>query len=98
MTEPIRIANCSGFYGDRLSGAREMVEGGPIDYLMLDYLAEVTMSIMQKQRSRNPFDRVAVLSHQRPRRAAQPRLKLEQLCLAEQAPDLEDVIEITAPA
>ena len=33
MTEPIRIANCSGFFGDRLAGAREMVEGGPIDVL-----------------------------------------------------------------
>jgi len=54
MSECLRIANCSGFYGDRLSAAREMVEGGPIDYLMLDYLAEVTMSILQKQKARDP--------------------------------------------
>ena len=40
MTDMLRIANCSGFYGDRLSAAREMVEGGPIDVLTGDYLAE----------------------------------------------------------
>ena len=43
---PIRIANCSGFYGDRRSAAREMVEGGPIDYLTGDYLAELTMALL----------------------------------------------------
>ena len=41
MTDVLRIANCSGFYGDRLSAAREMVEGGPIDVLTGDYLAEL---------------------------------------------------------
>ncbi|HEX2202438.1 MAG TPA: acyclic terpene utilization AtuA family protein [Longimicrobium sp.] len=50
----IRIASGQGFWGDQLDAPRQQVEGGPIDYLMLDYLAEVTMSIMQKQRSRNP--------------------------------------------
>ena len=40
MSAPLRIANCSGFYGDRLSAAREMVTGGPIDFLTGDYLAE----------------------------------------------------------
>jgi hypothetical protein len=49
----IRIANCSGFYGDRLSAAREMVEGGPIDVLTGDYLAELTMSILYGQRMRD---------------------------------------------
>jgi hypothetical protein len=44
----IRIANCSGFYGDRLSAAREMVDGGPIDVLTGDYLAELTMLILWK--------------------------------------------------
>jgi len=44
----IRIANCSGFYGDRLAAAREMVEGGPIDVLTGDYLAELTMLILWK--------------------------------------------------
>lgn len=50
----IRIASCQGFWGDSLDAPVRQVEGGPVDYLMLDYLAEVTMSIMQKQRSRNP--------------------------------------------
>ncbi|HUR51815.1 MAG TPA: acyclic terpene utilization AtuA family protein [Mycobacteriales bacterium] len=54
MTAPIRIANCSGFYGDRLSAAREMVEGGPIDVLTGDWLAELTMLILFKDRLRNP--------------------------------------------
>ncbi|MDP6377372.1 MAG: DUF1446 domain-containing protein [Pseudomonadales bacterium] len=49
MSDIIRIANCSGFYGDRLDAAREMVEGGPIDVLTGDYLAELTMSILYAQ-------------------------------------------------
>jgi hypothetical protein len=49
---PIVIANCSGFYGDRLSAAREMVEGGPIDVLTGDWLAELTMLILWKAKSR----------------------------------------------
>jgi hypothetical protein len=52
--EYIRIASGQGFWGDRLQAPVEQVRRGPIDYLMLDYLAEVTMSIMQKQRSRDP--------------------------------------------
>lgn len=52
-TRPIRIANCSGFFGDRLSAAKEMVEGGPIDVLTGDWLAELTMLILYKQKSRN---------------------------------------------
>ncbi len=44
----IRIGNCSGFYGDRLSAFREMLEGGPLDYLTGDYLAELTMLILGK--------------------------------------------------
>jgi len=57
MTEPkppVRIANCSGFYGDRLSGAREMVEGGPIDVLTGDWLAELTMLILARARASRP--------------------------------------------
>ena len=50
----LRIANCSGFYGDRLSAAREVVEGGPIDVLTGDYLAELTMMILFKDRMKNP--------------------------------------------
>lgn len=51
---PVRIANCSGFYGDRLAAAREMVEDGPIDVLTGDYLAELTMSILWKARAKDP--------------------------------------------
>ncbi|MDA2944800.1 MAG: DUF1446 domain-containing protein [Actinomycetota bacterium] len=54
MADPIRIANCSGFFGDRLSGAREMVEGGPIDVLTGDWLAELTMLILTRIRAKNP--------------------------------------------
>jgi len=54
MAEPIRIANCSGFYGDRLSAAREMVEGGPIDVLTGDWLAELTMLILARTRAKRP--------------------------------------------
>lgn len=54
MRENIRIAGGQGFWGDLLEAPERQVEGGPIDYLMLDYLAEVTMSIMQKQRARDP--------------------------------------------
>lgn len=54
MREKIRIASGQGFWGDLLDAPVRQVEGGPIDYLMLDYLAEVTMSIMQKQRARDP--------------------------------------------
>ena len=49
----VRIANCSGFFGDRLSAAKEMVDGGDIDVLTGDWLAELTMFILHKQRSRN---------------------------------------------
>jgi len=54
MTEPIRIANCSGFYGDRLSAAAEMVDGGPIDVLTGDWLAELTMLILARTRAKHP--------------------------------------------
>ncbi len=50
MNETIRIANCSGYYGDRLDAAREMIEGGPIDVLTGDYLAELTMGILYGQK------------------------------------------------
>ena len=50
----IRIANGQGFWGDSLEAPVEQVRCGPLDYLTLDYLAEVTMSILQKQRSRDP--------------------------------------------
>lgn len=50
----IRIAAGQGFWGDQLDAPKQQIANGPIDYLMLDYLAEVTMSIMQKQRARDP--------------------------------------------
>jgi hypothetical protein len=50
----IRIANGQGFWGDSLEAPVEQVRRGPLDYLTLDYLAEVTMSILQKQKSRDP--------------------------------------------
>ncbi len=49
----IRIGNGQGFWGDSLEAPVELVRRGPIDYLTLDYLAEITMSIMQKQRARD---------------------------------------------
>jgi len=51
---PVRIANASGFFGDRMSALREVVEGGPVDVVTGDYLAEVTMMILGKQRAKNP--------------------------------------------
>ncbi len=54
MSDPIRIANCSGFYGDRLSAAKEMVEGGPIDVLTGDWLAELTMLILARSQASRP--------------------------------------------
>ncbi|HKP49663.1 MAG TPA: acyclic terpene utilization AtuA family protein [Gemmatimonadales bacterium] len=50
----VRVAAGQGFWGDWLEAPVRQVNGGPIDYLMMDYLAEVTMSIMQKQKSRDP--------------------------------------------
>jgi hypothetical protein len=50
----VKIANGQGFWGDWLEAPVQLVEGGPLDYLTLDYLAEVTMSILQKQRKTNP--------------------------------------------
>jgi hypothetical protein len=50
----VRIANGQGFWGDSFTGPVRLVEEGPLDYLTLDYLAEVTMSIMQKMRQRDP--------------------------------------------
>jgi hypothetical protein len=56
MTRPslVRIANGQGFWGDSILAPVRLVREGPLDYLTLDYLAEVTMSILQKQRARKP--------------------------------------------
>jgi acyclic terpene utilization AtuA family protein len=54
MADLIRIANAGGYWGDDLAQFRRQVELGPVDYVTLDFLAEITMSIMQKQRARDP--------------------------------------------
>ena len=51
---PLRVGNCSGFYGDRLAAMREMVDGGPLDVLTGDYLAELTMLILGRQQAADP--------------------------------------------
>lgn len=54
MGKPIVIANCSGFFGDRLAAAREQVSGGHIDVLTGDWLAELTMLILARSKMKNP--------------------------------------------
>ena len=54
MPDKVLIANGQGFWGDSILGPVRLLEEGPLDYLTLDYLAEVTLSIMQKLRSRDP--------------------------------------------
>jgi len=64
----IRIANGSAFWGDSQEAPLQLLRGGPLDYLTLDYLAEITMSILQKQRARDPragfaTDFLSVIKH-----------------------------------
>jgi hypothetical protein len=54
VKEKIRIASGQGFWGDLLNAPVDQVTRGDIDYLVMDYLAEVTMSILQKQKNKNP--------------------------------------------
>lgn len=54
MKKKIRIGNASGYWGDDLSALRRQLTGGPLDYITMDFLAEVTMSILQRQRKSNP--------------------------------------------
>ncbi|UOY00778.1 acyclic terpene utilization AtuA family protein [Blastococcus sp. PRF04-17] len=54
MSEPLRIGNASGFYGDRRAAVREMLEGGPLDVLTGDYLAELTLLILGRDRMKDP--------------------------------------------
>ena len=54
MARPVRIGNCSGFYGDRFAAMREMLEGGDLDVLTGDYLAELTMLILFRSRLKDP--------------------------------------------
>ncbi|MYW95556.1 DUF1446 domain-containing protein [Amycolatopsis rubida] len=54
MSAPLRVGNASGFYGDRFSAVREMLTGGPLDVLTGDYLAELTMLILGRDRMKDP--------------------------------------------
>ena len=54
MTDAVRIGNCSGFYGDRIAAMREMLTGGELDFLTGDYLAELTMLILGRDKMKNP--------------------------------------------
>ncbi|HEX4686889.1 MAG TPA: acyclic terpene utilization AtuA family protein [Nocardioides sp.] len=54
QSRPVTIGNCSGFYGDRMSAMREMLEGGPLDVLTGDYLAELTMLILGRDQLKDP--------------------------------------------
>ena len=54
VRDPVRIGNCSGFYGDRLAAMREMLTDGELDYLTGDYLAELTMLILARDRAKSP--------------------------------------------
>jgi hypothetical protein len=54
VTQAVRVANCSGFYGDRHAAMREMITGGEVDYVTGDYLAELTMLILARDRAKSP--------------------------------------------
>ena len=54
VSKPLRVGNCSGFYGDRLSAMRELLEGGDVDVITGDYLAELTMLILGKDQLKDP--------------------------------------------
>ncbi len=54
MVDAVRIGNCSGFYGDRIAAMHEMLTGGELDYLTGDYLAELTMLILGRDRMKSP--------------------------------------------
>ncbi len=54
MSQPLRVGNASGFYGDRFAAVREMLEGGPLDVLTGDYLAELTMLILGRGKMKDP--------------------------------------------
>ena len=64
MNKIIKIANGQGFWGDSIDAPVNLVKGGHIDYLTLDYLAEVTLSIMQKQKQKivNPDMQLILLN------------------------------------
>lgn len=81
MGNPLRIANGAGFLGDNLDAPRLLVEGAKVDYLTLEYLAELTMSILARQREKDPAagyasDFLDVLKSLIPALKTQPQLKI----------------------
>ena len=54
MKKMLRIGNAGGYWGDDLSALKRQLEGGPLDYITMDFLAEITMSILERQRQKNP--------------------------------------------
>ncbi|MCH7948337.1 MAG: acyclic terpene utilization AtuA family protein, partial [candidate division Zixibacteria bacterium] len=54
MKKKIRIGNAGGYWGDDLSALKRQLSGGPLDYITMDFLAEITMSILQRQQQKNP--------------------------------------------
>jgi hypothetical protein len=81
MTTPLRIANGAGFLGDSVSAPRRLVEGTQVDYLTLEYLAELTMSILARSREKDPRagfaqDFLTVLADLVPAITSQPQLKI----------------------
>jgi len=54
VKKKIRIGNAGGYWGDDLDALRRQLEGGPLDYITMDFLAEITMSILRKQQLKNP--------------------------------------------
>ncbi len=81
MTKTIRIANGAGFLGDSLDAPRRLVEAARVDYLTLEYLAELTLSILARQREKDPTagfagDFIEVLDSLLPALRAQPDLKI----------------------
>ncbi|RME19686.1 MAG: acyclic terpene utilization AtuA family protein, partial [Candidatus Zixiibacteriota bacterium] len=54
MKKKLRIGNAGGYWGDDLSALKRQLTGGPLDYITMDFLAEITMSILQRQRKQHP--------------------------------------------
>ena len=78
---PLRIANGAGFLGDSLSAPRRLVQGAQVDYLTLEYLAELTMSILARSHEKDPRagyaqDFLLVLADLIPAFQTQPQLKI----------------------
>src|SRR5215213_9528739 len=78
---PLRIANAAGFLGDWIDAPRRLVERAKVDYLTIEHLAELTMSILARQREKDPnagyaIDFLSILKSLLPALAQQPQLKI----------------------